>query len=319
MSDARRRMLTLLSLLQGGRTWSGPELATRLEVSVRTLRRDVDELRALGYPVVTRPGPGGYYRLTAGTSMPPLLLTDDEAVAVTVGLRMAAPALAGTGRAGTAGGAAALALHKLEQVLPRPLRRQVTAVGAATETGASSATAVDPSLLGLLAAAAQRHELVSFRYRAGRSPQPRLVEPYRQVFTRDRWYLLAWDRDPADWRTFRLDRVRAAELTGSSFVPRPLPAESATAYLDAELRAARHHVVLTLRAPLEDVAGRLRHREGELVRVDADSCRFETWVDSYEWLAAVVLALGVEFSVDGPDGLRDFCRTLRDRLARAVG
>lgn len=312
MPEPRRRMLTLLSLLQNGRAWGGAELASRLEISRRTLRRDIDELRELGYPVRTRPGPGGHYQLVAGTALPPLIFDDDEAVAVAIGLRMASHA-----GADDRDEAAGRALSKLEQVLPRQLSHRVAAIHLTTETSLPSSPPVPPRLLGLISTAAHRRERLRFSYPVGKSTMARLVEPYRQVLNHDRWYLLAWDLDRGDWRTFRLDRLRDAYLTGQHFAPRQLPAPSAAAYLDAALKARRHRVVMTFQAPVDQVAPRLRYREAELTPLDEQSCRLITWVDSFEWLAASTLVLGIDFAVQEPAGFTDYCRQLRDRLDRA--
>ncbi|TQM16014.1 putative DNA-binding transcriptional regulator YafY [Pseudonocardia kunmingensis] len=311
-------MLALLSTLQNGRTWSGQDLAARLRTSPRTLRRDVDRLRELGYPVQARPGPGGHYRLVAGTAMPPLLLDDDEAVAIAVGLRLAASTRA---RADDEpdDDAAARALRKLEQVLPARLRHTVRTVHRATEAAPAPGAVVSTRLLSLVGSAAEQHERLVFGYRS-RSGEPteRRVEPYRQVLAGRRWYLLGWDLDRADWRTFRLDRVAAARTTGERFTPRPLPAESAAAYLDAVLKAPRHRAVLTFLAPVERMADRIGHQDGTLEPLGPDRCRYTTWVDSFEWLAVVTATLGVEFRVEEPVGFAEYCAQLRDRLDRAT-
>lgn len=297
-------MLQLLSALQTGRTWGGAELARRLDTSMRTLRRDVDRLRELGYPVEARPGPGGHYRLVAGTAMPPLLLDDDEAVAVAVGLRLVAE----SGES---------ALRKLEQVLPARLRRKVAAVHATTETTARPT--VSPGLLSLVGAAAQHHERLVFDYRSrGGTASSRRVEPYRQVLSRRRWYLLAWDLDKVEWRTFRLDRLADARTTGERFTPRELPAETAAAYLDAKLKEPHHRAVITFLAPAAEVADRLPDRDGTLEPLGEAHCRYTTWVDSFEWLAMITAISGLDFRVEEPAGFVDYCRVLRDRLDRAV-
>jgi predicted DNA-binding transcriptional regulator YafY len=311
-------MLALLSTLQNGRTWSGRDLAARLRTSPRTLRRDVERLRELGYPVQARPGPGGHYRLVAGTAMPPLLLDDDEAVAIAVGLRLAASTRARPDDEPD-DDAAARALRKLEQVLPARLRHTVTTVHSATEAAPAPGAVVSTRLLSLVGTAAEQHERLVFDYRS-RSGEPtrRRVEPYRQVLAGRRWYLLGWDLDRADWRTFRLDRVTAARTTGERFTPRPLPAESAAAYLDAALKAPRHRAVLTFLAPVERMADRIGHQDGVLEPLGADRCRYTTWVDSFEWLAVVTATLGVEFRVEEPAGFVEYCAQLRDRLDRAA-
>ncbi len=270
MPDVSRRMLTLLSTLQDGQTWSGADLAARLGTSPRTLRRDVDRLRDLGYPVRAQPGPGGHYRLVAGTAMPPLLLDDDEAVAIAVGLRMAAAADDG----GPRGGASTRALRKLEQVLPARLRRKVAGLHGVTETATGRGTTVPAGLLTLISKAAQAHERLHFSHRArDGSATDRRVEPYRQVLLGRRWYVLAWDLDRGEWRTFRLDRVADARATGERFTPRELPADSAAEYLDATLRARRHRAVLTFLAPAEEVADRLVGHDGVVEPLGPDRCR----------------------------------------------
>jgi predicted DNA-binding transcriptional regulator YafY len=311
-------MLALLSTLQSGRTWSGPDLAARLGTSPRTLRRDVDRLRELGYPVEARPGPGGHYRLVAGTAMPPLLLDDDEAVAIAVGLRLATATRTQTDD--VAGeDSATRALNKLEQVLPSRLRHKVTTVHRATETAPAAGVAVSTRLLSLVGTAADQHERLVFGYRSrdGEVSQRR-VEPYRQVLAGRRWYLLGFDLDRGDWRTFRLDRVTGARTTGERFRPRPLPAESAAAYLDAALKAPRHRAVLVFLAPVEQVADRIGHRDGVLEPVGDDRCRYTTWVDSFEWLATTVAVLGIEFRVEEPAGFAEYCARLSGLLGRAA-
>lgn len=315
MAEPRRRMLVLLSLLQTGRAWTGADLAHRLETSPRTLRRDVDQLRDLGYPVQTRPGPGGHYRLVAGTAMPPLLLDDEEAVAVAVGLRMAAQTSTGPDDEE----AAARALRKLEQVLPSRLRQRVSAVHETTETSAPLRTSVPTRLLGLVGTAAQRQERLTFTYQArDGTSMTRRIEPYRQVLTRGRWYLVAWDLDRNDWRTFRLDRITEVTPTGQHFAARPLPASTAADYLDASLKAPRHRAVITFHAPAQQVASRLVQPDGELDVIDGRSCRLTTWVDSLEWLAVTTLILGTDFTIDEPASFAEYCLLLRDRLGRAL-
>jgi predicted DNA-binding transcriptional regulator YafY len=203
MLETSARLLRLLTLLQAHRYWSGPALADRLDVSPRTLRRDVDKLRLLGYPINATGGVGGGYQLAAGATLPPLLLDDDEAVAVAVGLRTAA-AGAVTGIAETS----VRALAKLDQVLPSRLRHQVTTLGAAVVTTPTLGPTVDPSTLTAIAAAVRDRVRLRFDYRSRSGGMVvREVEPYRLVHNGPRWYLLGWDVDRADWRTFRADRL----------------------------------------------------------------------------------------------------------------
>src|SRR6266513_3675991 len=210
MTGTSGRLLELLSLLQARRDWPGSELADRLGVSGRTIRRDVERLRELGYPVDSLPGPAGGYRLRAGTAIPPLLLDDDEAIAIAVGLRTAARASV-TGIEETA----VRALVKLEQVLPAHLRRRVAALGSATITVPPPGPSVDPQHLSVIAAACRDSECLRFAYRSRDGTDTRReVEPHSLVNHGRRWYLVAWDRRRDDWRTFRIDRLTKPAPTG---------------------------------------------------------------------------------------------------------
>src|SRR5438105_7498993 len=216
MTQTSSRLLELLSLLQGRRDWPGEELAERLEVSGRTVRRDMERLRQLGYPVESLTGPAGHYRLRAGSAMPPLLLDDEEAIAIAVGLRTAARASV-TGIEETA----VRALVKLEQVLPAHLRRRVGALGAATFTLPATGPTVDPQHLTTIAAACRESECLRFAYRRRDGADSRReVEPHSLVNHGRRWYLVAWDRRREDWRTFRVDRLAGPASTGVRFKAR---------------------------------------------------------------------------------------------------
>jgi predicted DNA-binding transcriptional regulator YafY len=228
-NDPTGRALKLLSLLQTRRRWSGAELAQRLEVTERTVRRDIDRLRRLGYPVDAAPGGDGGYRLSAGSHLPPLLLDDDEAVAVAVGLRAAAgAAIEGMDDASVR------ALAKLEQVLPDHLRRRVSALHAAVvslQHEHNGDDVIDPDALSVLAAACRDHEEARFDYVGPDGDTTRrLVEPYQLISAGRRWYLIAWDLRRTDWRTFRLDRLAQVRLAGRRFPPRAIPGGSAAAY-----------------------------------------------------------------------------------------
>ena len=222
MLETAARLLRLLSLLQSRRDWTGDELASRLGVTTRTIRNDVDRLRGLGYPVDARPGVAGGYRLGAGGSLPPLLLDDDEAVAVAVGLRTAA--------SGSVAGIEEIslrALAKLQQVLPSRLRHRVGAVVAHTLPMPAPGPRVDMDVLTLIAGACRDHERLRFDYRShSGSGTRRSAEPYRLLNDRRRWYLLAWDVDRDAWRTFRVDRMEPRTPTGTRFTPRELPSEN---------------------------------------------------------------------------------------------
>ncbi|MEM7271978.1 MAG: YafY family protein [Actinomycetota bacterium] len=240
-NDPTGRALQLLSLLQSRRRWVGAELADRLQVTERTIRRDVERLRDLGYPVEAAPGNDGGYRLAAGTHLPPLVFDDEEAVAVAVGLRAAAGA-AIEGFDDTS----IRALAKIEQVLPDRLRRRVAALQATVVSLGRPAgdDVVDPDALGVLATACRDHEEVRFDYRRGddegqgdQDADRRLVEPHQLVSAGRRWYLIAWDLRRGDWRTFRLDRLTDARLAGRRFAPRPIPGGDGAAYFAASIAA----------------------------------------------------------------------------------
>jgi predicted DNA-binding transcriptional regulator YafY len=311
MLETSARLLRLLSLLQSRPDWPGPELAERLGVTTRTVRRDADRLRELGYPVRSLAGPGGGYQLGVGAALPPLLLDDDEAVAVTVGLRAAA--------SGSVAGfeeTSLRALAKLEQVLPSRLKHRVAAMQSAILPLTASGPAVDANLLAVLAAACRGHESVRFGYQ-GRT---RRVEPYRLVHTGRRWYLLAFDLERDDWRTFRLDRVDAAPQPGPRFTPRPGPAEDLNAYLTDKLSSAPYRCRATVRfhCPVEDLAERTSPTAGRLERYDDRSCLFHTGAATLDEIALHIALKGVDFEVLDPPELRDHLRTLATRLTRAT-
>jgi predicted DNA-binding transcriptional regulator YafY len=310
------RLLTLLSLLQTRRDWPGQELADRLEVSGRTVRRDVDRLRELGYPVESLTGPAGGYRLAAGTALPPLLLDDDEAIAIAVGLRTAARASV-TGIEETS----VRALVKLEQVLPSHLRRRVQALGAATTTlERGGGPTADPQALTLIAAACRDRERLRFGYE-GRDGEKsrREVEPHSLVNVGRRWYLVAWDCGRRDWRTFRVDRLSRPHA-GVRFEPRELPAKDAAAYVSQSLSARpnRYEVRLTLHASAEEMGKRLPKYWGPFEPLGEDRCEYRTGDDNLDWLAARISMLGVDFEVHDSPEVAEHLQALSARLARAA-
>ncbi|MEY9876252.1 putative DNA-binding transcriptional regulator YafY [Streptacidiphilus sp. MAP12-33] len=313
MLETSARLLRLLSLLQSRPDWPGDELAQRLDVTTRTVRRDVDRLRELGYPVDSMTGLGGGYRLGVGAALPPLLLNDEEAVAVAVGLRAAA-----TGSVAGFEETSLRALAKLEQVLPSRLRHRVASVQSAIVQLSASGPAVDAGLLAALAGACRAHEGVRFGYQ-GRG---RRVEPYRLVHTGRRWYLLAYDLDRDDWRTFRLDRfdADAALQPGPRFTPRPAPAEDLDAYLSDKLSSApyRYQATILFHAPLEALADRTSPTAGRLERRDDHSCLFHAGAASLDEIALHVALKGVDFEVLDPPELRTHLATLAARLTRAA-
>ena len=316
MTETSSRLLSLLSLLQGRRDWPGSELSGRLGVSGRTIRRDVGRLRELGYPVESLSGPAGGYRLRAGSAMPPLLLDDEEAIAIAVGLRTAARASV-TGIEETS----VRALVKLEQVLPSHLRRRVRALGSATLTLPSGGPTVDPQALTVIAAACRDAECVRFAYTARDGVASRReVEPHSLVNLGRRWYLVAWDRGRRDWRTFRVDRLTRPASSGVRFAPREPPGKDAAAYVEQSLSARpnRYEARVTLRASAEEVRARFSSQWGTIEPIDEGSCEYRTGDDDLDWLAMRVAMLGVDFEVHEPPELRAHLRVLARRLARAA-
>lgn len=315
MGDPSERLLNLLSLLQTPRDWPGSELAGRLEVTTRTVRRDIDRLRALGYPVQAAMGPDGGYRLVAGTAMPPLLLDDEEAVAIAIGLRIAA-GQAVTGIEETS----VRALAKLEQVLPKRLRRRVGTLGAATVPfSLRQDPAVEPELLTRLAGLVENTERVRFDYRAADgSSTDRNVEPRSLVAQSGQWYLLGYDLDRDDWRTFRVDRIGELRPTGHRFRPRPLPAGSVAELVRSQVyaRAPVFRAVVSLAAPLDRVARLFGSRDGLIP--DGDGCRYESHQDTVEFLAFRLFRLDCEFRVHEPPELIDYLDRLAGRARRAA-
>jgi len=318
VTDTPARLLRLLSLLQTPREWPGRELAERLEVSPRTVRRDIERLRDLGYPVEAAMGAAGGYRLVAGSALPPLLLDDEEAVAIAVGLRVASGhAVDGIDESSVR------ALAKLERVLPSRLRRRVAALGTATvPLLPGPGEPVDPGTLTTLATAIAGHERLRFGYSGGDGTQSRrLTEPYRLVCYGRRWYLLAFDNGRDDWRIFRIDRIRDPLPTGARCRPRELPAEDAVAYVTRQLysMAPTYRAVATLHAPAREVARRLGESAGELEPLDEGSCRLRSHGDTLAWLAFRLTILGCEFEVHEPPELVQYLRALGARATRAAG
>jgi predicted DNA-binding transcriptional regulator YafY len=316
MSDTSSRLLQLLSLLQARRDWPGTELAERLAVSARTIRRDIDRLRRLGYPVDSLRGPAGGYRLRAGTAMPPLLLDEDEAIAIAVGLSTAARASV-TGIEETA----IRALVKLEQVLPAHLRRRVAALGSALVAPPPDGPTVDPQQLTTIAAACRDRECLRFDYtRRDGTATRRDVEPHALVNLGRRWYLAAWDRQREDWRTFRVDRLERAAPTGARFTIRSLPAKDAAAFVEQNIAGAsrRHEARVTVHASADEVTQRLPFLGGALTPIDSHHCEYRTSDDNLQWLALRVAMLGVDVHVHEPPELIAELHTLAQRMLRAA-
>jgi predicted DNA-binding transcriptional regulator YafY len=315
MLQTSARLLRLLSLLQARADWSSRELADRLGVTTRTVRNDVQRLRSLGYPVHASPGVGGGYRLGAGATLPPLLLDDEEAVAVAIGLRTAA--------AGSVTGiqeTSVRALAKLEQVLPSRLHHRVNALQAATVEIAASGPTVDPEVLTAIAGACRDHQRLRFDYRDhDGSATIRTVEPHRLVHDRGRWYLVAWDVDRADWRTFRADRIQPRVPTGPRFAPRELPGGDVATYLlrGVGLATWRYRARVRVHAPAAAITGRLP--PAVLVEaIDEHTCIINVGSDTPQMLAVYLGMLDADFEVGEPSELLDQLRRLADRYRRAI-
>ncbi|SEG58393.1 Predicted DNA-binding transcriptional regulator YafY, contains an HTH and WYL domains [Actinacidiphila yanglinensis] len=316
MLETSARLLRLLSLLQSRRDWTGPELAERLDVTARTVRRDVERLRALGYPVHATPGTAGGYRLGAGAALPPLLLDDEEAVAVALCLR--------TGAVGGVEGieeTSARALTKLEQVLPSRLRHRVQAMQAVTVRPMPATVTVGQELLTVIGAACRDQERLRFDYLDhGGTSTRRTVEPYRLVHHGRRWYLLAFDTDRDDWRTFRVDRIDPKTPTGPRFTPRALPEDPASYVAQGVTsRAYRFQSRVVLHASAEVVAGLAWSGFGMLTALGPDTCELTTGFQSLDSLAMFLGMTGVEFEVKEPPELVAALAAVSGRLARAAG
>jgi len=319
MLETSERLLRLLSLLQSPRDFTGPELAERLRVSTRTVRNDVGRLRTLGYPVHATRGSVGGYRLGAGASLPPLLLDDDEAVAIAIGLRTAAVgSIAGIEES------ALRALAKLERVFPSRLRRRVNALQTFTVPVPPdhAGPTVTAAALSAITAACRDRERLRFDYRshAGATSR-REVEPYRLVNWGRRWFLVAWDVARGDWRTFRVDRVTLRTPNGRRFAARDLPSEDLAAYVAQGVSAAawRYRARVVVHAPAAVIAARLPAAVGPVEVIDDGTCGVDSGADSLEMLAVWLGMLGADFTVQDNPELVEHLRVLARRYATAAG
>ncbi|MFF3664565.1 helix-turn-helix transcriptional regulator [Microtetraspora malaysiensis] len=318
MSDTTARALALLNLLQTHRHWAGPDLAERLGVSQRTVRRDVERLRYLGYRIESTPGLAGGYRLEPGGVVPPLLLTDDEAVAMGAGLRLAATQHLTDGTDTTI-----RALAKLERVLPAALRERVNALAAAVRpAGIRPGAGVSPAVLTELALACRDHERVRFTHPSRSGPSARRVEPHHLTPSERHWYLLCWDLDRDGWRTFRIDRITDVRRTGVFFEPRPLSHRQIEEFVAVAASWTEQAVeaTATIRMPIE----RLRHLFGvwaqgaEPAGADATvwpvgGADFRETMYALSWIPA-----GVAYTTDLPDPVRSELREVLERMVRAL-
>ncbi|MFI2781125.1 helix-turn-helix transcriptional regulator [Streptomyces sp. ALB3] len=325
MPKTSARLLSLLSLLQARRDWPGQALAERLEVSPRTVRRDVGRLRELGYPVSATKGPDGGYRLDAGAELPPLLFDDDQAVALAVALRTAAATGAGIEEA------AARALNTVRQVMPARLRHRVDAVRvtAVEGVGPDPVPQADPRVLVALSAAVHAREVLRFDYTSAdpaagegpAAPPPRRAQPHHLVTRRGRWYLVAWDLDRDDWRTFRADRIAPRTPTGPRFTPRDVPGGDVAAFVAGRFQGfdgggdwpCRGEVILDLPA---SVVSRYS-RDGVVEALGPDRCRLVLGAWSWPGLAATIGRFDAGIQVVGPAELKDAFAHLARRYADA--
>jgi predicted DNA-binding transcriptional regulator YafY len=316
--ETSARLLRLLSLFQSRRDWTGTELADRLGVTTRTVRNDVERLRQLGYQVDGTEGAAGGYRLGASAVIPPLLLDDDEAVAVAIGLRSAA--------GGPVGGieeASVRALAKMQQLLPVPLRRRVSALEAFSVHAPASGPTVDADVLTRLATACRDQEQTRIDYRRHDGTESsRYIEPYRLVNAGRRWYLIGWDASRGAWRTFRADRIRLPENhAGPRFVARQLPADDPVAYLIKGVSLSwPYRVSVIAHADAESILTRLS-QQLVVEPLDANNCRVELSSDTPQVLAAWLGILGVDFDIENPEKHPDLVEHLRqtgERYQRAA-
>ncbi|MET0132324.1 MAG: WYL domain-containing protein [Kibdelosporangium sp.] len=314
MTDTAARLLQLLSLFTARRTWGGAELSERLGVTDRTVRRDIERLRELGYPVHAVPGPAGGYALGAGSGLPPLLLDDDSAVAVALGLHAAASgAVAGIQEAALRAAAA------IEQVMPARLRRRVEALRATTVALTSRDAAVSPSVLALLALACRDSERLRFSYvdHAGKETK-RHVEPHRTVYTGRRWYLVARDVDRDDWRSFRVDRLRDPLPTGRHTTPVDPPDAASFVSEAVSSQPYRWRVKVLLAAPAGVVADRVPPTVALVEAVDSENCLLTTGGDSLDAIVLHLAILNLPFTPLEPPDLGARCAELADRLRTLV-
>lgn len=307
------RALELLGLLQSRRHWPSVELARRLGVSQRTLRRDIDDLQELGYPITSARGTGGGYQLSPGASLPPLVLGEEEAAAVIMGLKEIA-----SGAFPASGDAAVSAMAKIVQVLPERIRHRIDSlrnVSVAREVGPRARIA-DVVALTTVALACRDHDALRFSYRSrSGEASERHVHPHRTVSTDSRLYLIAWDLDRADWRTFRIDRIDDPTRTGQKFEPRRLPFTDSVEYVREQIRSksAAYPIHATVHAPAPRVEQEIAHY-GVVEPIDDTSCDVYIPADSLDWATFCLGAIGAPLVVHGPPEAIDHMRRWGERL-----
>lgn len=319
MSETTSRILALLNLLQTHRQWTGAELASRLEITGRTLRRDIDRLRELGYRVEATRGAAGGYRLEAGSALPPLLLTDDEAVTMAVGLRVAATQGIADGETTTLG-----ALAKFEQVLPPALRQRVNALSVAVQSLAPRGTPISAELLGQLALACRDHERIRFSYiTADGTTSERVVEPHSLVSSGRTWFFVCWDLRREDWRTFRVDRISSFFGTRVHCEPRDLPTADAAEFVAvalASLHRGRLTASVVMRMPLDEMRVYFGPWAEGAEAVGPHHTRWPIGGDTVESMFAALawIPAGVEYELHGDAVFLDFVKETGERLRNAT-
>src|SRR5690554_584256 len=293
------RLLRLLGLLQGRVDWTADDLARRLEVTPRTIRRDIARLRELGYPVEAMAGPGGGYRLGAGGKLPPLLLDDEEALAVAVGLRVSMATVGGLEEASLS------AMGKLEQVLPPRIRQRVEDFSEATVTVPGYPVRVDPVVVAVVTRASRERQRIRFSYRDARGAESeRHAEPLRMVHTGRRWYLVAYDMDREDWRSFRVDRMKDARPTGMRSMRRPAPDPVEMINQGVAVDVYSRSAEVILHVPIDIAQRMIPITIGRLEEEGSDRSRLLIGADEMGWLASFLVSLGVPFDVVSPDDLK---------------
>jgi predicted DNA-binding transcriptional regulator YafY len=293
------RLLRLLGLLQGRVDWTADDLARRLEVTPRTIRRDIARLRELGYPVEAMAGPGGGYRLGAGGKLPPLLLDDEEALAVALGLRVSMATVGGLEEASLS------AMGKLEQVLPPRIRQRVEDFSEATVTVPGYPVRVDPVVVAVVTRASRERQRIRFSYRDARGAESeRHAEPLRMVHTGRRWYLVAYDMDREDWRSFRVDRMKDARPTGMRSMRRPAPDPVEMINQGVAVDVYSRSAEVILHVPIDIAQRMIPITIGRLEEEGSDRSRLLIGADEMGWLASFLVSLGVPFDVVSPDDLK---------------
>lgn len=314
MADVTRRMLDLLTLLQTKRRFTGAELVTRLGVSERTVRRDIDRLREYGYPVDASPGPGGHYGLTAGRAIPPLMFEPDEVVAIM--LALASTASADPGDPGSLGEATTRAYGKLDQVLPARLAASAATLRSGLEAEALRAPSVDITSVMRIATAIHDRQQLEFTYRRGDRSTRRRVEPHRQVHHLLRWYLVAWDLEREDWRVFRADRMSDVHVRTAGFEARAMPEDTALDLVKAGIRRSSRQAVVVVDASADDVAATLPFEAMEFESLTPHRTRVTFHCEDWHWLLLNISHVDRPFTIEEP---REWREEIERFAAKVVG